>query len=133
MTLPEQIKLVNALIRENRDVRICDYLEVVQEIEGIELPAEKPKPKTHTPSQELFILEHHASFTASEISAALHVEIKTVRELAKQHRVAFKPPKEKKHIPVYGKKNRLGFIPDKVKPKIIRPTAEYDNLKSNYA
>jgi hypothetical protein len=138
MTLPEQIKLVNALIRENPDVRICDYIAVLSEVKGI-IPRTTKKvdtrQKTFTPAQELFIVENHAVFTAKEISFGLTLDLKTVYNIGTSHRLKFKAAfAKKKPIPIYGKTKRIAaYVPDKPKEKIIRPAAEYDNLKSNYA
>ena len=42
MTRPDQIRLVDELIRENPDYTIRDYLDCVAEVDGITAPAPMP-------------------------------------------------------------------------------------------
>lgn len=60
MTLAEQIKLINDLIREDRDIRICDYLEIVRELDQIGVSSRKVKieykaPEKYTAHDEVLV------------------------------------------------------------------------------
>jgi len=49
MTLPEKIKLIDALIRENPETTIKEYLEDLYEIERIERKTTQPCHSENTP------------------------------------------------------------------------------------
>ena len=125
------------MIKENRDVRICDYLEALTEIECI-TPSEIKKeqdmrPRTYTLEQERFIFDHAESFTARDIAIALNLKIETVYNIGMRHKLTFKLAKPKKYVPPYIRSVREpAYIPDKAKAPIIRPKPTYDNLKTNY-
>lgn len=132
MTLPERIKLMEDMIRENREVRICDYLEAMAEVDQIELTKSKAmnKPKKYTVDDALFMMRHAEDYDVRQIAEKLNLTIEDVYNFGSRNKLTFKPvtaPKKREEP-----KHLQSVRADAPKVPIIRAAANYDNLKTNY-
>lgn len=128
MTLPDRIQLINDMIRENRDARICDYLEALP---GAEIKAQQMnKPTKYTVDDALFMMRHAEDFTAPEMADNLNLDVNAVYNFGSRNKLAFKAvtePKKRKEP-----QHLRSVHADAPKVPIIRAPAVYDNLKTNY-
>lgn len=135
MTLAGRISLIDALIREHPEYTIRDYLDIVAEIEQIKPPIKEPimMPRTFTAVQELFILENHEEKTVKEMAAALVLPEETIYNYCHRHKLKYKSGKIAGASRERTRIREGGFAPDPPRIPIVRPAADYNNIKSNYA
>lgn len=106
MTLTEKIKLVDDLIREDKETTIRQYLDAIAEIDNIK-PPEVNKPKNYTTDQAQFMLTHHKQYTCVEMAEKLEIEPADVYNFAYRNKLSFK--RQDKKMPY------------------VRPPAQYSN------
>lgn len=121
MTLSDQIKLTDVLVRNEPDTTIREYLDMVKEIDNIK-PVEMSKPKQYTPDQAQFMLTHHKSFTAVEMAVRLNIEVATVYNFAYRNKLSFKSVNQSQVAFEREDKRR-----NERKKPLIRPAAQYSN------
>lgn len=135
MTLPERITLINSLIKEDRDHTIRDYLDTVAEIEQINPPIKEPvmMPRTFTEEQEAFILHNHVDMTVKEMAGALTLQADIIYNFCHRYKLKYKRYSKPPVVRTLPAQREKAFVPDAPRVPIVRPAAEYNNLKSNYA
>lgn len=131
MTLSARIDLVNALIAEDGDRTIRDYLDTVAEIEAIKPPEIKEPvmntPLLYTSADANYIIINAHDPTVRQIAGRLNLSIATVYNFGSRYGLTFKKPalQQKRQF-------KDGIIPDAPKEKIQRAPGIYNNIQRNY-
>lgn len=126
MTLPQKINLIDALIRENRDVTVGEYLFALAEIENVEKSSDmgsRLNCKNVTDQEKSMILAMaKEDVPPMTIAKKMGVHFTVVYRLCKQKAGGIR---EIRHPGVTSKRGPVPDMPE-VK-KIARPAAEYSN------